>query len=124
MEHREDNLQRSCIRLAAYLWPRLAPYLHHSPNGGKRNYREAARFKAMGVRAGFPDLFLAVPNATKHGLFMELKSEDGRLSDHQEEWRDHLLSRGYAWYLVRSLDDFEKIMRAYLLDKEEDLCNL
>ena len=52
--------------------------IHHSPNGGKRNAREAAKFKRMGTRSGFPDLFLAYPNKQYAGLFIELKAEGGK----------------------------------------------
>lgn len=68
-------------QLALFCWIRLHPeYPHlnkltHIPNGGSRNKAEAAKLKAMGVQAGFTDLFLPVPILMKsHGLFIELKN--------------------------------------------------
>ena len=52
--------------------------LHHIPNGGKRSKREAAIFRAMGVKAGIPDLFLPCARGKWHGLYIEMKAADGR----------------------------------------------
>lgn len=65
MQHIEDNEQMILIRWAQFesdRHPELS-LLFHVPNGGKRSKVEAARFKAMGVQAGVPDLFLPVPRA-------------------------------------------------------------
>lgn len=95
----------------------LAPLLHHSPNGGKRNAREAARFKAMGTRAGFPDLFLAVPSNGYHGLFLELKTDKGRLNPNQKAYHELLRDKGYRVEVVKDFDTFEKIINDYLYRK-------
>ena len=52
----------------------------HTPNGGNRSASEGARFKALGVKAGFPDL-CALRNGRLFAL--ELKREDGRVSTAQ-----------------------------------------
>jgi len=60
MNHIEDNEQICLMEWAAAQsgkFPELS-LIFHIPNGGKRNAREAARFKRMGVKAGVPDLFL------------------------------------------------------------------
>ena len=60
-------------------WPELE-WLYHIPNGGKRGKIEAARFKAMGVKAGVPDLCLPVPMGRYHGLYIEMKRREDRKS--------------------------------------------
>lgn len=98
MNHIEDTEQIHLFDWAAMQsgkYPELT-LLFHIPNGGKRDAREAARFKRMGVKAGVPDLFLPVPRGKYHGLFIELKSPGGRLSDHQKEWLKLLSASGYA----------------------------
>lgn len=40
-------------------YPELS-LMYHVPNGGKRGKAEAARFRAMGVKSGVPDIFLPV----------------------------------------------------------------
>lgn len=59
------------------------------PNGGLRSLRTAARLKKEGVKAGVPDVFLAVPTARHGGLFIEMKRDashgsKGRLSEAQK----------------------------------------
>lgn len=62
-------------------------HLYHIPNGGKRSKSEAARFKAMGVQPGIPDVHLPVRGlggaAGRIGLYIEMKSEHGRVSQSQ-----------------------------------------
>lgn len=60
---------------------KVSDYLHHSPNGGSRNKKEASNIKLAGVMKGFPDLFLAIPKNGYHGLFIELKQKKARKSD-------------------------------------------
>ncbi|MGH8415633.1 MAG: VRR-NUC domain-containing protein, partial [Gammaproteobacteria bacterium] len=75
----------------------LADYLLHIPNGGKRAGREAARFKALGVKAGVSDYFLPLARAGYHGLWIELKRPKIKgnypsITDKQQAWiqRMHL----------------------------------
>lgn len=114
MQHPEDRLHISCVRYFAYAHPELALLLHHSPNGGKRNAREAARFKAMGTRAGFPDLALLVARGGYHGAFFELKAPKGVLSAHQKAYIEALREQGYYVAIVRSIDDFINETENYL----------
>lgn len=65
MRHIEENMQIACARWFGLQYPRYAQLLHHSPNGGRRNYIEAARFKAMGTKAGFPDFVLFHPSTKR-----------------------------------------------------------
>lgn len=69
--------------------------LFHVPNGGKRNAAEAARFKAMGVKAGVPDLCLPVPRNGFAGLYIEMKYGKNRTTKEQEKWITALRQQGY-----------------------------
>lgn len=56
------------------------------PNGGKRDIRTAAVLRSEGVRAGIPDLFLAVETYRHAGLFIEMKKQKGGvISDAQKD---------------------------------------
>ena len=75
----EDQEQIALInwaRMQEKKYPELR-LLFHIPNGGSRGKAEAGRFRAMGVRAGVPDLCLPVPRGGKHGLFVEMKRTKG-----------------------------------------------
>lgn len=60
--------------------------LHHIPNGGTREKREAAELKLMGVLAGVPDLHLPIARAGWNSLYIEMKYGDGRLQKEQKEF--------------------------------------
>ena len=67
----------------------------HIPNEGKRSAAYAAKMKRMGLRNGFPDLFVTEARGGFHGLFIELKAEGGRTSPDQKMWIAKLNSKGY-----------------------------
>lgn len=98
LEPSEDELQMRVIDWAKTVrWKNrmLSDYLHHSPNGGKRSKSEAGRFKAMGTKAGFPDLILLIGVAPFKGLFIEMKSAKGTVTDIQREYHPMLIEEGY-----------------------------
>ena len=113
----EDDEQIMVIRWAEMhmgKWPELE-WLYHIPNGGKRRKVEAARFKAMGVKRGVPDLCLPVPRGGYHGLYIEMKRrEDGRLSKDQAEWIDGLLENGYCACRCDGWEQAVAVLEGYL----------
>lgn len=66
--------------------------------------------------AGFPDLVL-VQRDQKRIIYAELKTERGRLSRQQAEWRDDLLAAGQQWYLWRP-SDFDDVVAVLAGDTE------
>lgn len=114
MRHLEDSLQKRCVMWFSLQYREYAKLLHHSPNGGKRNAIEAAKFKAMGVRAGFPDLILCVARQGYHGLFVELKTAKGRQSDNQKYYQAVLEEQGYKYVVIRSIEDFIATINEYM----------
>ncbi|MCM1093748.1 MAG: VRR-NUC domain-containing protein [Lachnospiraceae bacterium] len=114
MRHLEENTQIDCVTWFRLQYPKLFPFLHHSPNGGKRNAREGARFKAMGTKAGFPDIAIYIPASGYHGLFIEMKTSKGRQTDTQKEWQELLSQQGYKYEVCRGFDEFRHIVNKYL----------
>lgn len=99
---------------AVFQIKQLGLEVHHSPNGGRRDAREGAKFKAMGVSAGFPDLIITYARKGYHGLFIEIKPViGGVLSDSQKRWGAHLLKEGYAWYEAKGAAEVMKIVYDY-----------
>lgn len=98
-------------------WPELR-LLHHIPNGGERNVVIATKLKAMGTKAGVPDLFLPVARHGVHGLYIELKKDwkfgGGKPSAEQLKWRDDLQGEGYGWALAMGWQEAREILMRYL----------
>lgn len=71
------------------------------PNGGLRRPRTAGRLKAEGAQDGVPDLLLPVIRQGCAGLFIEMKSPVGRLSQRQRWWQTTLTETGYRVEVAR-----------------------
>jgi len=88
--------------------------LHHIPNGGKRNIVTAVKLKREGVKAGVPDIFLPVPRGSKHGLYIEMKAEKGRLSENQKWWLKELKKQGYETAVCFGWEEAKETIERYL----------
>lgn len=85
------------------------------PNGGQRNLIVAKKLKAEGVRAGVPDLFLAVPRGRFHGMFVEMKKQKGgRLQDSQCIMLETLAAQGYYATVCHGWAEAGKAIEEYL----------
>lgn len=97
----EDGHQKALLYQIAISGIPELKLAFHIPNGGSRNKAEAGKLRAMGVRAGIPDIFLPVPRGPYHGLFIELKrpadlsKSVGTVSAKQLEWLRALVNQGY-----------------------------
>lgn len=89
--------------------------MFHIPNGGMRSQSEAKRFKAEGVKAGIPDIFLPVARGKYHGLFIELKRAGGRVSPAQTYILEELTNQGYWAALCYGFDAARDVIEKYYL---------
>ena len=114
MRHEEDSLQIACVRWFDLQYHWLSWALFHVPNGGSRNRIEAAKFKAMGVRPGVPDLILILPRGGYHYLALELKVGKNKQTENQKWYQSKMTENGGKYVVIRSLDDFIETVNAYL----------
>lgn len=73
--------------------------------------RIVAKNKRMGQRAGTTDLVVAL-----HGgktIYIELKIQNGKLSEDQVTFAEDLAKRGHDAFICRSLDDFIEIIENF-----------
>lgn len=85
------------------------------PNGGQRNVIVAAKLKAEGVRAGVPDLFLAVARHGFHGLFIEMKKPKGGIvSDKQDVMLNDLNNQHYHAVVAHGWIQAKTSIESYL----------
>lgn len=109
----EHRIQTACVKWFRYAYPRLSLRLVAIPNGGARNISTAARLKEEGVVAGVSDLVLFLPRHGYGALCIEMKTNKGRQSDSQKAWQEAIQGE-YLYVICRSLDDFIKIINAYI----------
>lgn len=97
----EAQLQQMVIDLA-----RWAGFMHFHDNDPRRN------------RAGFPDLVL-VHTTTGRLIFVELKSDKGRVRPEQDVWLQHL-GRCHEVYLWRPQHWTSGVIRRALTDEHRE----
>lgn len=101
----EADAQRAIVQALRFALPRDA-IVHHCVNevteAGPRGARRQAILVGMGVHAGFADLIVISGGRV---LFLEVKSQTGRLRKSQEVFRDAVVTQGFGWALVRTVDD-------------------
>lgn len=115
LEHSEQVALITWWGLAHNLFGISEQLLFAIPNGGERNIVVAARLKAEGVRAGIPDLFLAVPRGGHSGLFIEMKkSKGGRVSPAQKTAMEILSKSGYSVTVCHGFPEAKAAIEDYL----------
>ena len=116
----EDEIQKAFIKAISLQLQPTFPCLElafHPPNGGRRDMREAAKFRSLGVRPGVPDWILPVPRGRFSGLMIEFKSAQGSVSEHQRHYMAMATIEG--WLCVVHKDWYVALqeVKAYLLSK-------
>ena len=100
-------------RLTHILVPELR-FLTASLNGVQISVGQRVKALKSGLNKGTPDLSLPCARRGYHGLYIEVKTQDGVLSKEQKEWRDFLKRENYFWYLCRSTDSAKRLLTWYL----------
>ena len=121
-------------------YPKHARLCIHIPNGGLRSKREAKTLKSLGVVAGMPDIFIAVPRSEtsqtilftprgpqskliehhKHGLFIEFKRKivagqpKPRVDTVQKEMIELLAQKGYEAIVCYGFDEARVVALEYM----------
>lgn len=108
----EDDIQTGCVFWFGMQYPHLRRLIHHSPN--EDAYKHAKRANSMGMQKGFPDIFIAVPRGVYHGLFIEMKTPEGRARPEQKEMLALLSGQGYYCAIAHGQQTFRTITTKYL----------
>lgn len=81
-------------------------FCFHIPNERNSSMANMRNLKKLGLRSGAPDLEVWLP--THNGVrivYMEIKSENGKLSENQKAFRERCEKAGLPYHVVRSLDN-------------------
>lgn len=101
MKRPEQAIHKAVVsHLNARAYPNV--FFFHPANGGKRTTFEARLFKALGVRAGVPDLIILHQGTL---MALELKATKGRLSPAQAQCLQDMQSAGAMVAVANSLDE-------------------
>jgi len=99
-EHREQCAFFQWLELAC---PEIYKITFAIPNGGKRDIRTATKLKKEGVKAGVPDIFIARGFDDGYdfqgGMFIEMKSKTGKVSELQKDMITLLRRNCFAVYV-------------------------
>ena len=112
----EDTEQINVMEWARWnvsKYPELK-WLHHIPNGGSRNKREAVKLKQMGVKAGVSDICLPYPKGIYCGLYIEMKFGSNRKTAEQKEFLQEMEKVGHFVATCYSAEDAVKVIEGYL----------
>ena len=113
----ESGQQEALFSWAAYNTGRMPEleYMHHVPNGGKRDAATAIALKRQGVKAGVPDICLPAPRGIYHGLYIELKAGRNTTTAKQRSWLDYLRQQGYFTAVCYGWQTAAELVERYLL---------
>lgn len=116
LRNEESKLQKACVKWFRMQYPAYKMLLFHVPNGGYRTATTARNMKLEGVVAGVADLILLVPSNEYHGLCIEMKTSKGRQSPKQRVFESAVSRMGYEYQIIRSLEDFMKLVTLWIND--------
>ncbi len=103
----EEALQRAVASYLDLALPKDAVWFH-CPSGGGRSKAEAGIFKAMGVKAGVPDLIIIYQGRV---TAIELKAPGGTLSPGQKLMHARLSLAGVLVYTATRIEEVEGFLR-------------
>jgi len=112
----EHQIQKAFFEWLRVKYPAVEDLTWATPNAGKRSLLVAMRMKSEGLKPGVPDVFMAWPRGQWHGMFIEFKSKNGRLTDNQEFFINTLAQYGYYTTVVYSLDEAMEQVEWYLCE--------
>ncbi len=106
----EERIQTACYVYFHNTFPEHRGLLCYNLNNSK-NKIDGARNKAMGIQKGRSDLVLYWQG---RAVMIEMKTPTGEQSPEQIEWQRKVEGQGFEYHLVRSLEEFQKIILTIL----------
>lgn len=117
----EGGHQEALFEWAGYQLARMPEleYLHHVPNGGKRDKATAIALKRQGVKAGVPDIVLPAVRGKYHGLYIELKAGRNTTTNKQDRWLEYLRHEGYFTAVCYGWQAAAELIETYLMQTQD-----
>lgn len=118
MKETENQIQAQFFRFCdglALKHPEIE-LIHSIPNGTYKSKFARNLYKQTGLKSGVPDVMLPVARCGFHGLYIEFKSEKGRLSPTQKWWIPRLMRQKFFVGLCRDSRSAADLLTAYIED--------
>ena len=123
-EHAAQSLVIEWAQRHEGRWPELR-WLHSSLNGiyipasAATRARIIRHMQAEGMKKGIPDLFLPVARRGFHGLYMEMKRDNGgEVSKEQKEFLAFAEQQGYYPVVCHGYSEAVEILEWYLSEAQ------
>ena len=104
----EDMLQIAVADYLRRVLPKHIPFSHF-PAGELRTPRVGAKLKRFGLAKGWPD-FIILTNPV---IFIELKSDKGRMSQSQKDFAVLAQEAGHRYFVARDLPTIESALQKF-----------
>ena len=114
MSHDEQQIQIDLVEWFHYQYPKVI--LTISPGGFITDGKTGSKVKRMGYCKGFPDISILKQKKKFGGLFLELKTEKGKVSPEQQIIMTNLIDNGYCALVAYGFQDAKEIIERYLND--------
>jgi VRR-NUC domain len=112
----EQQLHGACADFLTWALTSPETFWTTFPAGGG-GYDRGRILKHLGLKAGVPDLFPIIYRGRAHGI--ELKTENGRVSEAQLSTHHKLIAAGVQVVVARSLDDVRAALSGWGIPTQE-----
>jgi hypothetical protein len=106
---KDGTPSESMIQKAVFNWVKLQKDLEglvfKIPNEGKRSLSYGRRMKDEGMLSGVFDILVTIPSHGFHGMWLELKSKQGKISLMQHKFKRRQESMGYYCVVCYGVDE-------------------
>ncbi len=106
---KESDIQKAIVEYLILMGVYFFAINNEMAGWGKQAMIRTRHFVAMGLRAGASDLVLVLQGKV---IFLEVKTETGRLSSNQRAFRNMVESLGHRYEVVRSVSDVERVIKS------------
>jgi len=107
----ESRIQQEIVMFFNNEYPELRGCLCYNNNNSIGSLR-GKQNKYLGVIKGRSDMVLYYKSFS---IMIELKTDIGRQSESQKSWQELMISQGFEYYIVRSLEEFKELIKTIIL---------
>ena len=115
-EKQEIAHQRALLNWAKYMSGKCPDleYIYHVPNEEKSSQWYGRQLVSAGLRSGVPELVLPSPRGQYHGLYIELKVQGRKPTEHQIRRMGYLGRKQYCTMVCNGFNEAQKVIEEYM----------